>query len=150
MQLYILRHGDAERLSSSDRERQLTARGKVEVQTVLTKHKAELAAVETIWVSPYMRAQQTAAVVSEQLPNIAVQTLAQLTPDNRPVDVLKFLCQQPEDSTLLLVSHQPLVSDLVANLCDVPFMTVGMHTAALASILLNPVASGMGQLQYID
>lgn len=150
MQLYILRHGEAERFSASDRQRQLTARGRDEVKAVVHRHKHELSEVETIFASPYDRAQQTAGVVSQTFPSIPLQTLDIITPDHSPNDVLKFLCQQHDSSTFLLVSHQPLVSELVAELCDVPTQSISMPTAALASIVLDPIGRGMGQLQFID
>ena len=64
--------------------------------------------------------------------------------------MIKFLCEQDDDASLLLVSHQPLVSELIASLCEVSQHTINMHTAALASIELNPVAFGMGKLQFVD
>ena len=74
MQLYILRHGEAERLSSTDRRRQLTQQGHEEVAAVVQRHLEELETVQTIWASPYSRAQQTAAVVQRQLPNVSLKT----------------------------------------------------------------------------
>jgi phosphohistidine phosphatase len=150
MQLYILRHGEAERISTSDRQRQLTNRGKAEVKAVVERHAQALANVDAIFASPFDRAQQTAAVVAEVLAHVTVQTLSIITPNNTSNDVLAFLCKQDSAGTLLLVSHQPLVSELVSELCDLPTHSVSMPTAALASIVLEPVGLGMGQLQFID
>ena len=149
MQLYILRHGEAERNATGDRQRQLTERGKAEVNAVVQQHAPALSRVDGIFASPFDRAQQTAAVASEILGGIAVQTLNVITPNHTPDEVLPFLCQQDSTSTLLLVSHQPLVSELIAELCDLPVHSLPMPTAALASIILDPVARGMGQLQFI-
>ena len=150
MQLYILRHGDAERIASSDRERQLTDRGKQQVHAVVQRHQQEIAKVTSIFVSPFRRAQETAAIVSQHFPTVPLHTAEMLTPDHSPMDVVRFLCQQPESAKILLVSHQPLVSELVSELCNQVPAAVGMHTAALAGILLNPVAIGMGKLQFLD
>ena len=150
MQLFVLRHGDAERLAASDYERQLTERGKQEVEAVVKRHEQELSVVEKIFVSPLTRAQQTAAIVSGYFPNIPTETTDILVPSHNTTEALAFLCQQNSDGTILLVSHQPLVSELVSDLCDLATMAVGMHTAALASIVLDPVARGMGKLNYID
>ena len=150
MQLFILRHGHAEHFARSDAERALSERGKQEVHSVVQRHEVELAKLGQIYVSPYTRAQQTAAVVSDYFPDIPLTTLDLLTPGDRPQAVINFLSQQDENSHLLLVSHQPLVTYLVADLCDVPANSVGMHTAALASITLNPLLQGKGELQYID
>ena len=150
MKLFILRHGEAERLNSTDRQRQLTDYGREQVRAVVTRNLDDLKFVDSIWVSPYVRARQTAAVVAKSLPEIIQTTVDVLTPDSSAAEVIRFLCARNSDSTLLLVSHQPLVSELIAELCELPRHSISMPTAALASISIDPVGKGCGQLNFID
>ena len=155
MNLFILRHGEAESLyfkggASKDSQRQLTERGRREVAAVIERHQTELQTVTNIFASPYVRAQQTAQIVAQALGQAKLDTLNVITPNHSTTDVMKFLVKQDENDTILLVSHQPLVSAIIADLCETPQHQIRMHTAALASISLQPVASGMGQLNFID
>lgn len=106
--------------------------------------------VDTILASPYRRAQETAQLVQTQLQlRRGVSTAAWLTPDDDPRQVLNFLAERTE-STLLLVSHQPLVSQLIGLLVDgnrnghYP-----MPTAGLACVELDLPAAGLGQLRVL-
>lgn len=103
--------------------------------------------LDAILASPYLRAQQTAALVRSEL-NFPhdVGTAPWLTPDDQPSEALRFLSERSE-SNLLLVSHQPLVSQLVSLLVEGNRSShYPMPTAALAGIELDFVAAGLGNL----
>lgn len=145
MKVWILRHGQAEAMAVSDPERALTLRGREEVRKVAQLLAGE--PLDTILASPYVRAQQTAEQVCRGIsyPR-AIATAAWLTPDDDPRQALDFLAERTERH-LLLVSHQPLVSQLVSLLVDghrgghYP-----MPTAGLACIEMDFPAAGIGQL----
>lgn len=103
--------------------------------------------LDVILASPYLRAQQTAALMRSELNfprNVA--TAPWLTPDDSPDRVLRFLSERSE-SNLLLVSHQPLVGQMVSLLVDGNRSShYPMPTAALAGIELDFVAAGLGNL----
>lgn len=65
MKLWVLRHGEAEPRANSDAERRLTAHGREQV----VRSAAHLLGqpLQAIIASPYVRAQQTAALVHETL-----------------------------------------------------------------------------------
>lgn len=145
MKIWILRHGQAEAMAASDPERALTQRGREEVRKV-----ARLLAgqpLDTVLASPYVRAQQTAEQVCREIayPR-AIATAAWLTPEDDPRQALDFLAERTERH-LLLVSHQPLVSQLICLLVD--GHTGGHHpmpTAGLACIETDFPAAGIGHL----
>ena len=89
--------------------------------------------LDCILASPYVRAQQTAALVRDALGfSAALKTVTWLTPESDP----KFAVSQlPDAGNVLLVSHQPLVGDLISLLqhghCRQP---QPMHTASLAEL----------------
>lgn len=131
MKLWVLRHGEAESHAPSDAQRNLTERGREEV----LHSAAHLIGqpISAIIASPYVRAQQTAQLVREALGFVPeIRTVSWLTPDGNPLQVLEKL---DTDDNVLLVSHQPLVGNLIS------FLLHGhqrqpqpMHTASLAEL----------------
>ena len=118
MRLWILRHGQAAAQAATDPERPLTGAGEQEVRSMCQILAGQ--PLDAILASPYLRAQQTASLVADQL-NFArgVATAPWLTPDDAPADVLRYLSERSEQQ-LLLVSHQPLVSQLLSLLRGAP------------------------------
>ena len=100
-----------------------------------------------ILASPYVRAQQTAALVRESLGFAgAVGTVAWLTPDTDPRDVLKYLDER-EGSEILLVSHQPLIGALGGLLLHGHRQEpLPMRTASLAELEGDIPAAGLMEL----
>ncbi len=148
MRLFILRHGEAEHSAPTDQERQLNDHGRDQVRSVVKKRLSNLKKVDHIFVSPYVRAQQTAEIVHEFLPEIPMTTLPLITPSGRVPEVLEFLQDQSFEN-ILLVSHQPFVGDLVSRMVGQPSGFYGMGTAALAYIKTDVFATGCGTLRWI-
>lgn len=131
MKLWVMRHGEAESHAASDAQRNLTEHGRQEV----LHSAAHLIGqpISAIIASPYVRAQQTAQLVREALGFVPeIRTVPWLTPDANPLQVLDKL---DTDDNVLLVSHQPLVGNLIS------FLQHGhqrqpqpMHTASLAEL----------------
>nr|WP_255263580.1 phosphohistidine phosphatase SixA [Pseudomonas aegrilactucae] len=112
--MWVLRHGEAEPHANSDAERRLTAHGREQV----LRSAAHLLgkAPQVILASPYVRAQQTAALVHEALGfDKPVQTVPWLAPESDPQQVIAELDLLGVEE-ILLVSHQPLVGALVSLL----------------------------------
>lgn len=146
MQVFIMRHGEAEPGGDSDAGRALTPQGQQEALSVLKGSHEALTAVDVIWASPYTRAQQTALIVSELLAK-PVTTQTWLTPTGDPVRVMDELGQV--QNTVLLVSHQPLVGVLVDSLAGLEPGCYRMGTSALASIETDVFAANCGQLKWL-
>lgn len=119
MQIYIMRHGQAEMMAFSDAERNLTNIGREESELMakyLVKQGVEL---DAVLVSPYVRAQQTWQSVSPFFEGITnIQTLPCLTPSGSArKTVNELLALQAEGiKNVLLVSHLPLVGYIVGEL----------------------------------
>ncbi|AVB20936.1 MULTISPECIES: phosphohistidine phosphatase SixA [Pseudomonas syringae group] len=133
MKVWVLRHGEAQSRARSDAERELTAHGREEV----LKSSVHLSdkAVQRIIASPYVRAQQTAELVRQSLGfSEPVTTVPWLTPDSTPRQVLAQLDQLGLDE-VLLVSHQPLVGELIGLLAHGSVQQAQpMSTASLAEL----------------
>lgn len=148
MKLFILRHGQAETYASSDAARKLTPAGRQQVQEVLGRTKSELTGIEKLWVSPLQRAQETADVVEAVLGKLPRVTSDLLLPESTPTDVLEML-QLLDGGGHMLVSHQPLVGELVNGLCGKSNGFFHMDTGTLAHIDLEIPAIACGRMVWL-
>jgi len=131
-----MRHGQANPMGSIDSERKLTEQGFSEVKVMAQWINVANLSLENIFVSPYVRAQQTANTVLNGLnASPLLTTLDFITPSGNAKDVHNYIdgMSGMDEQSLLIVSHMPLVSYLVAEL------TLGHHspifqTAAIAQI----------------
>jgi phosphohistidine phosphatase len=116
MKLFIARHGEASFDADTDFSRPLTQRGIDQTRVLADQNLSTLNEVRSIWASPLLRAQQTAKIYQEIL-ELDIHTQPFITPDSSPKQVLRQLSKANLDS-LLIVSHQPLVGDLVSLLVE--------------------------------
>lgn len=145
MELFVLRHGNAELMAASDAQRNLTPRGISETRAILSDCRDALASVTAIYASPYIRAQQTAELASEML-NLPVTTCDLLTPEGRIESVCQFLDSFEPDEVPLLVSHQPFVGSFIDWLGDFEPGRHIMGTSALAHLSVSVLARGCADL----
>lgn len=118
MKIIILRHGEAESHAESDATRNLTPYGQTQANSAGSCLKQLDLMPDVIWVSPLVRAQQTCAAVLDAMQcSVKPRTTELLIPEANPAQLVTELSQLPF-KTLLLVSHQPLVSALVGLFCD--------------------------------
>ncbi|MFK0312467.1 phosphohistidine phosphatase SixA [Pseudomonas sp. NPDC090233] len=114
MKLWVLRHGEAEPRANSDAERRLTAHGREQVLHSAAHLLGQ--PLQAIIASPYVRAQQTAALVHDSLGfTEPVRTVPWLTPESNVQQVIGEI-ERLGLEHVLLVSHQPLVGSLVGML----------------------------------
>ncbi|MFY0727728.1 phosphohistidine phosphatase SixA [Pseudomonas sp. NFX15] len=114
MKLWVLRHGEAvpHGTRPHDSERELTDHGRKEVLSSAAHLRGQ--SLTAIYASPYLRAQQTAQLVREALAfEPEIRTVEWLTPDTDPDKVAEQLVSVSE---VLLVSHNPLVGNLLSYL----------------------------------
>ena len=147
MKLYVLRHGEAELQARSDAERRLTARGLAEVRAVATAVAARLAGLQTLISSPYQRARQTAAELMRTLGFAGELVIDPALTPGSPVGGLGAILENSGAGELLLVSHQPLVGDLLRYLTDDDALEP-MGTSHLVALQLTVFARGGAELLW--
>ncbi|SEK45098.1 phosphohistidine phosphatase, SixA [Colwellia chukchiensis] len=140
MQIFVMRHGQAQIAAATDAQRALTAKGVNEAIATgrwLSKNAAQF---DCVFVSPYLRAQQTADAVISELSGVGErQSLSIITPDDSAQavhDYLDGVFAEQSYQRILIVSHMPLVSYLVAQLTSDNTMPI-FATAAVAQIDYN-------------
>lgn len=150
MDLYILRHAEAGLDAPSDFDRTLTELGKHQLSQVVGRHQAAMASISQVWVSPYVRTQQTLAHIRHWLPqSLAIETSAALTPESPPLALLALL-ERSVGQRVLVISHQPLVGEAVAKLCGLEPGAYRLGTSALTHIALPLLGFGQGQVLFCD
>ncbi|WP_438865568.1 phosphohistidine phosphatase SixA [Neptunicella sp.] len=149
MNLYIMRHGDAQQSSGKDSLRILTAKGITEALTAgqwLYQYDNH---IPLALVSPYTRTQQTFAQLKQSMPLVRDITCDDLIPDGNPASVQDLvdgiLLDAPDTESILMVSHMPLVCYLVDTF-------TGQHgplfaTASIIHIEYDP-STHRGELKY--
>jgi phosphohistidine phosphatase len=145
--VFIMRHGEAESVAETDMQRELTEEGRNDIAQMAMSYKEDLSHVDSIWASPYIRAQQTAHIMSEHL-SVPVITQAFLPPNANPAEVLDNL-ELHRKQTVLIVSHQPLVGTLVDGLAALEPGQYRMGTGSLAYLSTEVYANGCCELLWL-
>jgi phosphohistidine phosphatase len=119
MKIYILRHGKAEPRSPGkrDADRKLTPEGKRGVRDVITLARNAKVNPERIYTSGLRRADETAAIAAEILDAAPPVVTRNLEPSANPAALSKEL---PKLSSVMLVGHEPHLSQLVQFLLGFP------------------------------
>jgi phosphohistidine phosphatase len=143
MLVYLLRHAIAENRATTDSLRDLTAEGLAQARSITEKFNQYSPVMDRVLCSPYNRAQQTASAVMTLFPDIALTLDESIKPGGDVYSVLDCLDVQH----LLIVSHNPLLSNLLSVLVD---GTMESHryvdNAMLHCVSMDVVASGCGEI----
>jgi len=143
MELYLLRHGSAERGQAglSDSDRSLTEEGEHEVRRVTAAAKLGNMSPSLILASPYRRAMQTARIAADVLGyKDPVLTTNSLLPESDVHEVWDDVRVYRDQASLLLCGHEPLFSASAAYLLGCPELLVDFPKAGLMRIDLESFA----------
>lgn len=148
MLVYLLRHGIAENRATSDAARKLTREGVLQSQAVVEKFKQHAPQLDMAIVSPYVRARQTASCVQQAFPDLQFNVDSQIKPSGDVIGVMNaiegFGVQQ-----LLLVGHNPLLSNLLTLLVDkLPQVNSYMRNSMLVCVSMDFIAPGCGEVVF--
>jgi phosphohistidine phosphatase len=140
MEIYILRHGEAEPRTAEveEAERKLTPKGRRDVERVMRAAQAAKVRPDLALTSPYRRALETAQIAVRSFdpkPELAETPL--LVPEGRPEQVWKALRSRSTAQEILLVGHEPLLSRLVAYLLATPSLRFDLKKGALVRISME-------------
>ncbi|HEK1008081.1 TPA: phosphohistidine phosphatase SixA [Pseudomonas putida] len=149
MKLWVLRHGEAEPRANTDAERRLTSHGREQVLRSAGHLLGQ--PLQAIIASPYVRAQQTAALVLDTLGFAEpVRTVPWLTPESSVQQALGEI-ERLGLEHVLLVSHQPLVGSLVGMLEHGHLQQPApMSTASLAELEGDWPLAGLMTLRALN
>jgi phosphohistidine phosphatase len=149
LDLFILRHGDAGKRSAivkNDSKRSLTDAGKidlVEIAKALANLDIEF---DYAFSSPLTRAQQSAAIILKTIKcKNKIENLDELLPEGNRMGLFKKLSNLKQDSSVLLVGHEPFLSELVSDAISNCECRIDLKKSGLARIRIisfNPKIRG--------
>jgi phosphohistidine phosphatase len=150
MQVYIMRHGEAEMFASSDSERALNQQGINEVTKMGHFLRDKVTHLDYLLISPYVRAQQTWQCLAKLLPKpdqtIELKELSPSGDEQAVVALIKELALDKPKAKVLVISHLPLVGFLVDGL--VPEVGAPLFSTAAVAELEIAVENSLLSLQH--
>jgi phosphohistidine phosphatase len=123
MKLYVLRHGEAVERGDpkvgNDAERPLTAKGIRRTKVLAHVLRQMEISFDLIFSSPLVRARETAEIVGRRLRwRGRIELTDQLAPTGQMEELVRQLNEvRPVPKTILLVGHEPYLSNLISMLC---------------------------------
>ena len=126
MDLFLMRHGEADSAAARDEDRALTDAGKADVREAARGMARLGLRFDIALCSPLIRALETAeSVIEETGPDCPLVTAEELLPDSTPQKVYSALAAALPDRgggaqaaglRVLLVGHEPLFGEICADL----------------------------------
>lgn len=122
MDLILLRHGIAEDRAATDADRALTPEGAEKIARVSRGIRSMLKAGAKIciWTSPLRRALETAQIVSGCLNINKIEQVDALATGEDLKPLLSGWIAKKSADVLIVVGHQPYLTELAARLTGVP------------------------------
>jgi phosphohistidine phosphatase len=144
MRLYLVRHGMAEEWGSdgTDRGRALTREGRQRIAYQAGVLRAAGWRVERLLCSPYLRARQTAGILSTAL-GTGVEEASCLHPGCTLGEFQQLLEPYQNLEAVMVVGHQPYIGRFVKVFTGA---TAAISTGTVAAIDLGGLQPGMGYL----
>ncbi len=150
MEIYLLRHGDAEPRGAlaSDAERALTAKGKRDVEAVAAQAKIGNVRPDVVLTSPLRRAKETAVIAQKILGVKRMLETKALLPDISPEALWKELSTIEEAEHILLCGHEPSFSRLTQFLLRAR-VAVDFKKGAMLRITSPRAGEPQGELRWM-
>lgn len=149
MYICLMRHGQAEPLQPerADKNRELTGRGKEQVQTMLQMAKQWWPAGKTVlWSSPYVRACQTAGYFTHVIPYESFHTHPAIADGNLARVYTDIICKTEAD-VLCMVGHAPYLDQWVRQWTG---MTIEFETASMAVLDYDVYGGTVGSASLLS
>jgi len=117
MNVYILRHAKAD-FGSKGEDPPVSEQGEKQTTHVLELARKNMGFDPSLVVtSPILRARQTADIVRKEVGSgVRVAVDDCLMPEAKPKEVLKYLSKLKKDEDVVLISHMPLIFELLYDL----------------------------------
>ena len=149
MQLLLLRHADATTSARIDDLRPLSDKGRQQAQRVARFCKSRKIQPDLILTSPFLRAEETARIVAEELKCEMVLS-AFLASGMMPSAAMEELRAYMRFECVLLVGHEPDLSALAGALLGAGNPgAVRMRKATLAGLAVDTLPPGGTHLEFL-
>lgn len=153
MDLFILRHGQAGRSSPArdDSKRGLTVEGEKEIRDIAKGLRALGIEFDHILTSPLVRSRQTAELVFQIVGHKnQVQEMEELKPEGSKSQLFSKLSKFRRDSTVLVVGHEPYLSELIAGAISNGQCKIDLKKGGVARIRVTNILPALkGELRWL-
>jgi phosphohistidine phosphatase len=152
MNIYLIRHGDAEGISKGlkDAERKLTPDGEVKLRNATLFWKYIIPEFDYIISSPYLRALQTAKIIAQAYNHKKEIFIDKRLGCGSETDSLIELLSTFQSGEIAIVGHQPDLSNHVSRLISGSGAFVEFKKGAIAKLSFNnKVREGKGVLEFL-
>ena len=148
VQLYLLRHADADTVAPTDDERFLSEKGMMQAQRVARFCEAHDLRPDLVLTSPLRRAHQTASMFVEKV-DVELRTVLWLSSGAEPAAIVKELRELRNLASVMLVGHEPDFSHLAAHLIGAPQPeNIRIRKASLMLFTIREFTAGGARLEY--
>jgi phosphohistidine phosphatase len=148
MQLYLLRHADADTPATIDDDRALSDKGVAQTHKVATFCETHELRPQLILTSPIRRALETAQIVTAQL-RCEQRTADFLACGMRADAAVGELKAYERFASMMLVGHEPDFSQLAAHLLGLPAqVNIHIRKASLTLLQLDTFQAGTARLEF--
>ena len=148
MELYLLRHADADTLAETDDARPLSQKGEGQGKKVARFCEANDIAPTRVLTSPVLRALQTAEIVAAHL-GLTVEPAPWLACGMQPAQAMNQLRDLASEPSVMLVGHEPDFSSLAAFLLGLPSGEhLEIRKASLTKFAVTGLKKGGARLDF--
>jgi phosphohistidine phosphatase len=152
MNIYLIRHAKAEPASypKKDRDRELTKDGIEILQKSVLLWKNQISKFDYIFSSPFLRAVQTAEIISKSF-NCSNEIIAEnlLSPGSTTNSIIHLSASFNEED-IAFIGHQPDISNHIFKFVSNSVINLKFSPASVAKISFNskPI-EGKGRLELL-
>lgn len=149
MELFLLRHANADTLAATDEERPLSEKGVAQAMRAARFCDARGVTGMRVLSSPVLRALQTAEIVSGHL-GAELRVVPWLACGMRPQVALDHLRACADGEAVMLVGHEPDFSRLAAHLLGMPSgEQIEIRKASLTGLAVSSLEKGGARLDFL-
>ena len=148
MNLYLLRHADADTIADTDDARPLSEKGEGQGTKIARFCDAHGIFPARVLASPILRAMQTAKIVVAHL-GLRLEIAPWLACGMRPAEAVKYLQTCADEPAVMLVGHEPDFSSLAAFLLGLPSgEQIEIRKASLTRLTVSALEKGGARLDF--
>lgn len=148
MELYLLRHADADTIAETDDARPISEKGVGQARKVARFCEAREMEKVRVLTSPLRRTHETAEIVARHL-GAELLVVPWLKSGMRPQDALERLREYAEEKAVMLVGHEPDLSALIACLLGMASGDrIEIRKASLTRLTLDALEAGGARLDF--
>ena len=148
MELYLLRHADADTIAETDDARPISEKGIGQARKVARFLEARELDKVRVLASPLRRTHETAEIVARHL-GAELLVVPWLKSGMRPQTALEQLREYAEEKAVMLVGHEPDLSSLIAHLLGMASGDrIEIRKASLTRLTVDALEAGGARLDF--